>query len=433
MPESRLRLALLALTALLLLGLFSPEIIDTDFWWTLKSGQYISQHHALPAPDPFAFTTALAHNRYPAEATVRRFNLTFEWLAQLKLYAVYSLLGFPGIVLFRAALLTAFCAFAGLIVWRRTRGFYRALAAALLCAWPMQAWAFDRSYLFTFFFLGLVFAILEYRAAHPRALWAVPFLCLVWANCHGGFFLAWVVLGAYSAEAAWNMWRKRAPADRPLWIVSALSIAATALNPNGLAIVTVLPALRSSFLQSKLLEWTAPSLWPPTVFSALLIVAAAAGLWARNRLRLSDALLFLAFAYAALTAQRNVFLIAFLAPILLATYLPGPNLKPALRKLAAPASALALAAALIAGCLRGDFFQLRVAEWRFPAGAAAFLKQRHITGPIFNSYEYGGYLIWSLWPQNPVFIDGRALSESVFLDYAAILYNRDNALALLNQ
>ena len=278
-----------------------------------------------------------------------------------------------------------------------------------------------------------MFAILEYRAAHPRALWAVPFLCLVWANCHGGFFLAWVVLGAYSAEAAWNMWRKRAPADRPLWIVSALSIAATALNPNGLAIVTVLPALRSSFLQSKLLEWTAPSLWPPTVFSALLIVAAAAGLWARNRLRLSDALLFLAFAYAALTAQRNVFLIAFLAPILLATYLPGPNLKPALRKLAAPASALALAAALIAGCLRGDFFQLRVAEWRFPAGAAAFLKQRHITGPIFNSYEYGGYLIWSLWPQNPVFIDGRALSESVFLDYAAILYNRDNALALLNQ
>ena len=31
---------------------------------------------------------------------------------------------------------------------------------------------------------------------------------------------------------------------------------------------------------------------------------------------------------------------------------------------------------------------------------------------MFNSYEYGGYLIWKLWPAQRVFIDGRALSES---------------------
>jgi hypothetical protein len=75
----------------------------------------------------------------------------------------------------------------------------------------------------------------------------------------------------------------------------------------------------------------------------------------------------------------------------------------------------------------GGMFQLRAAEWRYPAGAAGFLLAHHIDGPLFNTYEYGGYLIWRLWPAQRVFIDGRALSESVFEDYGRILYNHDES------
>jgi hypothetical protein len=45
---------------------------------------------------------------------------------------------------------------------------------------------------------------------------------------------------------------------------------------------------------------------------------------------------------------------------------------------------------------------------------------------MFNTYEFGGYLIWRLYPQQKVFIDGRALNESVFLDYRRIAYNADS-------
>ena len=72
-------------------------------------------------------------------------------------------------------------------------------------------------------------------------------------------------------------------------------------------------------------------------------------------------------------------------------------------------------------------FQLRTARWRYPAGAADFLLANHIDAPLFNTYEYGGYLMWRLWPRQRVFIDGRALSESVFMDYARILYNHDDS------
>ena len=69
----------------------------------------------------------------------------------------------------------------------------------------------------------------------------------------------------------------------------------------------------------------------------------------------------------------------------------------------------------------GGAFQLRAAEWRYPVGAADFLLSHHVAGHIFNTYEYGGYLIWRLWPEQQVFIDGRSLSESLFQDYRRIM------------
>jgi hypothetical protein len=414
------RPALLALSAVFLIGLFSTEISDYDFWWTLKSGQFIAQNHRLPLPDPFAFTTKLAHDAYPGESVTRQFNLTFEWLAQLKFYSIYKLAGFGGIVWFRAVLLTACCALIGLIVWRRTAGFYRALAAAFAAAsilWPN--FAHDRSYLFTFLFLASTLVILEYR----RWLWALPAIAIVWANCHGGFFLGWVAMAAYSAEAVYLRCR-----DRELWMVSAVSVGASAINPNGFRVIEVLGYFRHSFLQSKLLEWTAPSLWPLSWFSVLLFTGALAMLWARKRVRIADWLLFAAFAAAAVTAQRNIFLIGFWAPVVIASYAPDyVQWKRAVPAIAQFAAAALVLAGLILGLARGSFFQFRVADWRFPLGAADFLLAHGVTVPMFNAYEFGGYLMWRLWPQESVFIDGRALSESVFNDYARILYNHSSA------
>src|ERR1035441_2081655 len=188
------------LAAVLWLGWFSPECYDSDFWWHLKTGQYIVDNHRLPVPDPFAFTTAGAGDAYPGEALTRHFNLTHEWLAQALIYLVWRATGFGGVVLFRAALLAAFCAVVGLVAWRRCGGFYRSLAAACAAAGMAIPFALDRPYLITFLLLAATIAILEYR----RWLWFLPVLFPIWANCHGGFFLGWVVLAAYSAEALWQ-------------------------------------------------------------------------------------------------------------------------------------------------------------------------------------------------------------------------------------
>ena len=404
-----------ALSAILLAGLFSPELGNSDFWWQLKTGQYVVQHRTLPVPDPFAYTTAAAKDAYRGETEVRNFNLTHEWLAQAVLYGLYRAGGFAAIVLWRALMLTGICGLAGWIVWRRTGGFYRSIAAALAAAAVAVDFAVDRPFLFTYLFLALALAILESR----RRYWLLAPLMLVWANCHGGFFLGWFAIAAYAVR------------DRRLWAPGALAILVSGLNPNGFRVIPVLLAYRGSNMQSKLLEWAAPALWPPRAFSVLMAGAAAVLVWARRKVALSDWLLFAGFAAMALAAERNTILIGLWAPVMIASYLQWK--RPLPRSMPYVAAGLLLAG-LGWGVARGRFFQFRAAEWRYPAGAAEFLRAHRITAPMFNTYEYGGYLIWRLWPEQRVFIDGRALSDAVFADYGRILYNHEEAaLPLLDR
>src|SRR5205807_4131537 len=192
-----LRAVVLALAALALMGWFTPAAADPHTGWVLKGGQYIVRNHALPAPDPFSFTTYLGRPAYPAEESTRDFNLKFEWLAEVILYLVYAGAGFARLVLLRAAMLAAFSVTAGLIVFHRTGGLYRALAATAAAAFLAGFFVSDRPYQFSNLLLGVTLLILEYR----RGLWLLPPIFLLWANCHGGYILGFAVPGAYLAGA----------------------------------------------------------------------------------------------------------------------------------------------------------------------------------------------------------------------------------------
>jgi hypothetical protein len=417
-----LRPSCVVLSCLILTAVFSKEIANSDFWWQLRTGQYVWQTQSLPDPDPFAYTTAMAGHAYAGEEMTRHFNLTHEWLAQVLLYLTWRSTGFAGIVLGRAGLLVAFCALAGLVAYRRCGGFYRSLAAAFAAAAVADPLVADRPFLITFVLLAATVTILEWRK--PALLWLLPFLMAIWANCHGGFVLGWVVMGAYSAESIFLRLRGRPqPGDARLWIVCSVSALAAGLNPNGFHIVPVLLNYHRSVLTSNLLEWGPPSLWPPTAFSLLLVAAAVTLLWAHRGVRVVDWLLFLAFAVAALSAGRNTILIGLLAPVLMATYLPWKRTIHGYAEMGVAALLLTGLGIVFSG---GQSFQLHAAEWAYPKGAADFLLSHHITERMFNTYEYGGYLTWRLWPRERVFIDGRALSESVFKDYRRILFDADD-------
>ena len=399
---------MLALAGLFLLGLFSTELADTDAWWHLASGRYIAETHRLPVPDPFAYTTAGARDAYSGEAATRHSYLTHEWLAQLVMYGFEAAGGMGAVVFWKALLLALMCGAVGWTAARRTGSLLWGVAAALGAAALGIEFAHDRPSILSYVFTALFIAICDRR----RRLWLLPVLALVWANCHGGFFLGCLVAGAYTAEAL----VRRAP-DKRRWLAASLAtIVVSGANPNGYGALGAVFRYRQSPFQATLIEWAPASLWgSPYAFDLLLYAAGLAMVLSWRRVRPADWLLMVAFTAAALTAFRNEMLVGVLAPVLIAEYFPW---KRALPRMARYAAAAGLAAGLAWGAGTGRFFQLRAAEWRFPVGAVRFLREHGMRGPLFNTYEYGGYLIWQ---RVPVFIDGRALSEQVFQDYRVIL------------
>ncbi|MCX6627817.1 MAG: hypothetical protein NTW28_09335 [Candidatus Solibacter sp.] len=423
-----LRPAVLALAALALFSMFSAAVGDADTWFHLRTGAYIVQNHKLPVPDPFSWTTYMGRPAYAGEEATRDLNMKHEWLAQVILYLVYAAGGFPGMVLFRAACLTMFCAIVGWVAYRRTGRFYLSLAATMAAGMIARSAATDRPFLITYLLMAVTLWILERR----RGLWVLPPLFVFWANAHGGYFMGWVLLGAYCGEALFLRLCKRPPPDeKTLWTASLIAILGSGLNPTYFNVVPGMFAYRQSLLQKTLKEWHSPALWPPGWYSVLLFAAALVLLWAHRRTRPSDWLLFAVFAAFSLMAQRNVILIGLIGPIVIASYLPQLRRPlPRMAEFAVPLVLLLVAGERIAS---GDAFQLQVAGWQYPAGPVKFLKEHKVTTPMFNIYEWGGYLMWDAWPLQKTFIDGRALNESVFQDYWRIAYNYRNAQPLLDK
>jgi len=72
-----------------------------------------------------------------------------------------------------------------------------------------------------------------------------------------------------------------------------------------------------------------------------------------------------------------------------------------------------------------------VAEHIFPEHAAAFMERHRLDGRVFNSYQFGGYLMWRRWPANQLFIDGRydaILFDEQLLEAYAEAHHRPVAL-----
>jgi tetratricopeptide (TPR) repeat protein len=424
-----LRPLLLTLAAILLLSIFTGEIRDTDIWLHLKTGQHSFQTRALTVPDPFSYTSGMGDAKYPGEEVTRYFNLTHEWLAQIVMYLIYGVAGFPGLVLARAALLMVFCALAGWMAFRRTNDFYISLAAALASAGMAFHFQQSRPFLATLVGLAVTMAVLESR----RFIWVLPVVFLIWSNCHAGFFMGWLVIGAYCGEAVIERLRKRPmPNDLQLWLVAVACFLVSGLNPNGFRVIRILFLYRSSGIQSDNLEWQRPVFWEPGIYSLVLFGSLLALLVARRRTRPVDWLLYFGFSLISLMAVRNTIFMGLIGPVLMAAYVPrsfGPS--GTWRALPVIAALLATAALLVndvaPSIARGNAFALRAADWQLPSGAADFIQAHRITGRMFNNYETGGYLVWRLWPMQRDFIDPRGLNEEVYADYKRILTNADAA------
>jgi hypothetical protein len=59
-------------------------------------------------------------------------------------------------------------------------------------------------------------------------------------------------------------------------------------------------------------------------------------------------------------------------------------------------------------------FNAGLRSWHFPVAAAEFVKREKLPRNLYNTYDWGGYLEWTLYPQYRVFWDQRQNSAEMF-------------------
>lgn len=335
--------------------------------------------------------------------------------------------GRAGLILFRALALAATL---GLVSATLARGGVaetgRALAVWLLAFLTFGNLFWDvRPQILSYLLFAAVLWVLERDREGAR--WALPALLgisALWANLHATFHLGAAVVALEALGELWDARKKIGDRSRALRLAFASvgMVAAALLNPHGWRQIThPFVYLLSPEIHEGNVEWIPPNL----VRLPLLLLAcawAATALGADRSRRSADVLRVALFAALFATALRHL---PFLAIVLVvagarsasaaigdgrfpgAGSFVGSGASPARRAAAAlllAAGIVGLSGAKFIGPLpRFDERPVRP----MPESAVRFLAREAVPGSGLNTYRFGGFLMFRLYPEERVFMDGR--------------------------
>lgn len=380
---------------------------DPDTYLHIAAGRWMWSHLALPTADPFSYSMPGAH------------WLPGEWLAEAILAAIYDHTGWTGIVSVSAACVALALGFLCHFLTSRV-GAFPALIMTLAAAALVFPHTVARAHVFTMPLLVLWSgAVISARDRSTTPRWSLLPVMVLWANLHASFLFGIGVAGWLGLEAAWeSRFRREVLVGWGGFIVAA--IAAGMLIPSGvMAFVQPLRLMAMPALQNSFGEWLPPNFsdFPALELWLLAVIGAAFALGVR--LKWTRLLLLLLLVHMALRHVRHADLLGLVAPLLLADGLKAAlaTYDPALRELSLWRAAARLAlpvrwpAFVVTAALGGAVAlplvvnPLARSDGKVtPASAVAAAQELGLSGPVFNSETFGGYLTFVGVPD---FIDGR--------------------------
>jgi hypothetical protein len=390
---------------------YQAAMRDPDIWWHLRVGEWIL--HGQGFPHTAVFSRLAQTNSWAA----------YSWIFEVvvaQLYHWFSLAALPiFLFVFQITIGAALLASAVAITNSCWRGALLTSTAIAACFFTLS----PRPVLFTvlFFIVEMAMIFYDLRNRSIRALNWAPLLFLLWANCHIQFVDGLLVLSLLAAsEFAQHFISQRVIGAAPelpfgrLLAIFAGCIVATLINPYGWHLYQVIWGYVHTGAQwNEIVELTAPSFRRFAHFIELLLaLSAALALGAgRNRSVFRIALVAVS-AMISFHASRDAWMISVVAVFICAEQMEtnAASMESPRNSvlIIAISAALALILSIAAQTRVGLSSGALIAELdrMYPVRAASFVADRHPLGPLYNSVNWGGYLIYNL-REYPVAADGR--------------------------
>jgi hypothetical protein len=389
-----------------------------DLAYHLRAGDIMFDTHALLRTDVFS---ALAYGKP---------WLNQQWLAQLVLATAFRLGGWFGLVALRALLGALVLSFVFLACRAAGAATKRAALLTLASGFLLLAGFTLRPQLLGMGCFAVTAWLVARRRTHPGGVWIVIPITVLWANLHGSFFLAPLLLGLAWVEDRWVRGR-----GAPTLLLAGLgSLLATIVNPYGYRVWSYAVGLPTNpVIRSTITEWQPPSIEIYTgaaFFLSVVVVAALLIARVRRPVPWGSLLPLVVFMAIALAAVRGVHWWAMAAPIVLAGALEE---RPAPTERRDPARVLnAAIVGLLALAVIGSVVQwLPYTRPDMPTGGRLAFAPVGITrelqrtlGPgevVFNAQKWGSWLEFE-FPRSPVIVDSliEVIPSSVWRNYYAV-------------
>lgn len=400
------------------------KLWHTDLWGHLSYGRLIWQNGTLPTTEPLM----------PLAKGVPMVNTA--WASQLLGYLTMEQVGVAGIQFIYAALITFVAASLAITLYRRTQQPWIALLSVFFFYWcDYQQLLIVRPQLVGLACFTAVFVLATSYHTKKWTLFAIPAIFAIWANFHGSFIVGIALLGALTVGRAIDLFRRTRKwkavfaetRTRHLLFVTELSAAAVLLNPYGIGIYPAVFEISSNPNLRHLIEWDPLTLRMKQGQAAAVLALTLIGLYrlSPRRVTAGEVLVLTGLGLGALWTSR---LIVWWAPV--AAYYFGLHASAVWRTWmhARPKTPKrgGLYTVSILGMLwiffaytplgnqllhskeqtpeEAELQTRKALAARTPLEAVDYFKKNPPQGLVFNSYEWGDYLLWSHPDEIKVFV-----------------------------
>jgi hypothetical protein len=408
---------------------------DGDTGWHLRAGQWMLEHGRVPLNDIFSFTK-------PGQPWY-----AWEWLWDALFGWLHRQWGMAAVIIASTLVLSVTFGLLFRLTRRRCSNPFIAIGAVFFaCASSSIHWL-ARPHLLTLFFVTVFYLILErVREGRPRLLLWLPLLTVLWTNFHGGFIFGIVLLATYAAGEVLEWLTESDPVlaraalgrAKPYFLTALACAAASLINPYfyrlhlHIAAYVLDPYHFNTISEFQTLSFHHPG---AIYFETTILAGVAAAAWCLYQRRFTHALLLMSWVHLALQAGRNIPIFVILAaPILASTVeelcvrLTTAGVSRRLRTAAVavrefgsefavnerlgryPVAGIFAAIVLILLFYLPTGNKAFCAEYspeRYPTKVLPLLRSSN-SQRLFTDDVWGGYLIYRMYPDVKVFIDGRS-------------------------